>query len=259
MKTGFNWYSTDTMHSRVFFGTKRLVTRLTIAPFRVMAYVLHATGLDHIYKPRFERHSALSYLTDEFVAKLPKHSLSITGARMDPMNLIVVGTEQQIKRTFKEAGWRSANPASPVHLLYGLATVMTGRSYESGPFTPHYVNIGLQDFAYQKQTFKRSFSQRHHLRIWRTGTVLPDGKRIWLATSSFDTALKVQLTPPFIHHEIDPDIDGERDFIVRSLEDNGAYRLKSISMLEPIAKGNPRSNAYGAKYFTDGKAVVVEV
>lgn len=259
MKTNFTWYSTDTMHARVFFGTKRIITRLSIAPFRVMAYVLHATGLDHIYKPRFERHSALTYLTDDFVAKLPKHSMSVMGARMDPMNLIIVGTEYQIKRTFKAAGWHRANPASPIHLLFGLISVLTGRSYESGPFTPHYVNIGLQDFAYQMQTEKRSFSQRHHLRIWRTGTVLPDGKRIWVAASSFDTALKVQLTPPFIHHSIDPDIDGERSFIVRSLEDHGGYRLKSVNMADPITKQKPRANAYGAKYFTDGKAVVVEI
>lgn len=259
MKTSFTWYSTDTMHSRVFFGTKRLVTRLSVSPFRLMAYVMHATGLDYIYKIRLERHLALQYLTDDIVDKLPKHSMSMTGARMDPMNLVIVGTEYQIKHTFRAAGWHRANPASPVHLLYGLISVVAGRSYASGPFTPHFVNIGLQDFAFQMQTQKKSFSQRHHLRIWRTGKILPDGKRIWVASSSFDTCLKVQLTPPFIHHAIDPDIDAERDFIVRSLENFGAYRLKSIPMFDAIPKGKPSANAYGAKYFTDGKAVVVEV
>lgn len=259
MKSGFSWYSTDTMHTKVVYGTKRLMTRLSVSPFRFVSYLLHATGLDHIYKPRFERHSALNVITDTFVASLPKYSLSMSGARMDPMNLIVIATEADIKVRFKQAGWTRANPASPVHLLLGLLSVLAGRNYQSGPFSPHFINIGLQDFAYQMQTAKHSFSQRHHLRIWRTGTVLPDNKRVWIASSSFDFKMKVQLTPPFIHHEIDPNVDSERDFIVRSLENHGAYRLKSVPMSESIPKVRPKANAHGGKYYTDGHAVVVEL
>jgi hypothetical protein len=247
-----------TFQERFSFLIKRILLRLSVSPFRIVAYVLHATGLEHIYKPRFERHSALLHLTDEVVAKLPKHSLSITGARMDPMNLIFVGTDTQLKLAFKTAGWRRANPASPVHLLYGLLTVVTGRSYRTAPFMPHFINIGLQDFAFQ-MVEGSSAKQRHHLRIWRTGIRMPDGKRIWLGACCFDISVKAQLRPPFVHHGTDPNFDKERDFIVRNLENQGAYRLKSVIMSEPVLASHPRSNAHGGKYFTDGRAVVVEV
>jgi hypothetical protein len=248
-----------TIKERLSFAVKRVLLRLSVSPFRLIAYILHATGLERIYKPRFERHSALLILTDEVVSRLPRHSLSITGARMDPMNLIIIGTDIELRLAFKAAGWHRANPASPVHLLYGLLTVLTGRSYSSGPFTPHFINIGLQDFAFQMVTHKGSFKERHHLRVWRTGINLPDGKRVWVGAGSFDMRLKVQFLPPFIHHAIDPNVDAERDFIVRTLENQGAYRLKSVPLGEPVLASRPHSNAHGAKYFTDGRAVVVEV
>lgn len=237
----------------------RLITRISFSPFRLVAYALHATGLEHFYKPRFIRHTALLDITPELVANLPKYCYSMTGARMDPMNLVFVATEVELKRMLKKAGWHRANPASPVHLFYGFLTVITRRSYKTGPFTPFYVNIALQDLAYQQVTRAGSFKQRHHMRIWRTGAVLPNDKLVWVAAASYDVNLKIQLTPPFIHHRIDPNIDGERAFVTKSLERRGALRLKSIPMTEPTLASAPASNAYGADYFTDGRADVIQL
>lgn len=247
------------MSARTTKGLKRAATRLSFSPFRLVAYLLHATGLEHIYKPRFIRETSLLDITDELVAKLPKYCYSLTGAQMDPMNLVVVGTEASLKRTFKLAGWHRANPASPLHLIYGLLTVITKRSYKTGPFTPFYVNIALQDLAYQRVSRSGSFKQRHHLRLWRTGVVLPGHRRVWVGAASYDTRLKTQLTPPFIHHEIDPNLDGERSYVVETLEAKGGRRLRSVAMTEPVLAIRPASNAYGASYFTDGRADVVQL
>jgi hypothetical protein len=198
-------------------------------------------------------------LTDDVIAKLPQHCFSITGVQMDPMNLIFVGTELDIKIAFRAAGWHRANPASPLHLLYGLMTALLKRPYRTGPFTPLYVNIALQDLAYQQTTRDGNFRQRHHLRIWRTGIILPSKKRIWVGAASFDTSLKIQPTPPFIHHAIDPNLDRERDRVASSLQDHGVLRLKSVPLNPPVLASQPHSNGYGAKYYTDGRAVVLEV
>jgi hypothetical protein len=247
------------MKKRLYHASRRFLGRLTVSPFRLLAYVLHATGLERFYKPRFTRHSALLDLSDDVVAKLPKHCFSITGVQMDPMNLIFVGTELELKLAFRAAGWHRANPASPFHLLYGLLTALLRRPYRTGPFTPLYVNIALQDLAYQKTTLDGNFRQRHHLRIWRTGIILPSKKRVWVGAASFDTSLKIQLTPPFIHHAIDPNLDKEREHVVRSLQGQGVIRLKSVGLNPPVLASRPRSNAYGARYYSDGRAVVLEV
>ncbi len=231
-----------------------------VAPFRLIAYLLHATGLERIYKPRFTRYSALLELSDEVVAKLPKYSHTMTGAQVDPMNLIFVATEPDLKHAFKAAQWYRANPASPLHLLYGLLVALLGGSYKTGPFTPLYVNIALQDLAYQRGTRISTFRRRHHLRIWRTGIVLPGGKRVWVAGASYDTDIKIMAKPPFILHKQDPNFDKERDYVVRSLEQRGvATRLKTVPMTPPVSEAQMHDTALDNFYYTDGRAVVVEL
>ena len=247
------------MKARILYLSKRLITRLSVSPIRVVAYLLHATGLEHIYKPRFIRNSTLLTLSDEVVAKLPKYSQTMTGGRMDPMNIIFVGSELDIKLAFKAAGWASAHPASPIHLLYSGLTVVFGKTHATGPFSPHFVNIGLQDMAFQKLTRLKSFKQRHHIRIWKTGIELPGKSRVWVGAASFDDKLKIQFTPPWIHHHLDPNLDLERDKIVRALESCGAVRLKSVVMNEPVLAGFQVENSTGNRYFTDGRAVVIEL
>jgi hypothetical protein len=203
--------------------------------------------------------SALFELTDEIIASLPHHSQSMIGAKQDPINLILIGDEKKIKRTFRKAGWHSAHPANPLFMIFAALSGATKRKYSQGPFTPHFVNIGLQDMGFQKLTKKQNFSQRHHIRIWKSGVVLQNDQRVWIAAASYDTHMKVQLTPPFIHHAIDPNLDAERDMITSELEDNGARRLKSVHMQDPILASQMLENASGAKYFTDGRAVLVEL
>ncbi len=239
--------------------SRRLLIRLSVSPFRLVAYLLHATGLDHIYKPRFARHVALLELTDELVDKLPKYCYSMTGGQADPINHIFVARELDLKLAFKTAGWYHANPASPLHLLYALMTILIKRPYHSGPFTPLYVNIALQDLAYQRFTKKNNFRQRHHLRIWRTGITLSDNKRVWVAASSYDKTIKLVWRFPFLMHKIDANIDKERDFVVRTLENVGAAKLKTVHLIPAAPASAPATNVFGCKYFTDGRAAVVEL
>lgn len=235
-----------------------LAGRVSFGPFRLVAFLLHVTGLEYIYKPQFLRASTLDQLDDKVVARLPKYCYTVTGARMDPVNLVFVGTDRQLKMAFKAAGWHRAHPASPLHLLYGLMTYLTRRPYHSGPFTPFFVNIGLQDLSFQK-TLDGKFSHRHHMRVWKTGVTLPNGKRVWVAAASLDVNLKIQPTYPFVHHSIDPNLDAEREFIVEELLATGARRVRSVPMTQPVLASKSKANAYGSRYFTDGRAVVVEL
>lgn len=240
-------------------SARRKGERIGIVPFRILAYILHATGLERFYKPRYIRHTALFELTDEIIECLPRYSQSMTGAKQDPINLIFVGNETQIKHTFRKAGWHGAHPANPIFMIFAGLSGATKQKYSQGPFTPHYVNIGLQDMGFQKLTSKQNFSQRHHIRIWKSGIVLRGDQRVWIAAASYDTRLKIQATPPFIHHEIDPNLDFERDMISLELEECGATRLKSIRMQDPIYASSMSENASGGKFFTDGRAVMVEL
>ncbi len=247
------------MEVRLTHFAKRFFTRVSVSPLRLLSYILHATGLEHLYKPRFIRHAALFELTDEVIEKLPKYCNTMTGARNDPMNLIFVAREADLKRTFRRAKWHRANPASPVHIAYGLLMALLKRSYKTGPFAPLYVNIALQDLAYQRSAKEQSFRERRHLRIWRTGIIISDGRRVWLGACSRENGMKLGWALPFWSHKLDPNLDLERKSVVKNLETYGAVQLKTVQLSDVVAKGQPRKNAFGSPYYTDGQAVVVEL
>lgn len=239
---------------------KMLIARVSIIPFRVFAYVLHATGLERIYKPRILRHAALFELNQELVQRLPKYCYTITGAQSDPMNLVIVGDERSIKRLFRRAGWHRANPASPIHVLYGAFRALFKQSYNTGPFAPLYVNIALQDLAYQRSSKRKaSYRDRHHLRLWRTGIMLGDGNQIWVGASGHEDGMKFSLAIPFWTHSLDPNIDAEREYVSQTLESVGGVRLQTVPMTPPILASSPKQTVFGSEYFTDGRAVVIEV
>lgn len=240
-------------------GARRIAGRVSFSPFRIASYVLHATGLERFYKPRFMRETALMDVNDELVAKLPRYCHTITGAEGDPMNLVFVGRERELKRAFRQAGWHRANPASPIHVLYGAAMALFKRSYNTGPFAPLYVNIALQDLAYQRSAGSGSFRERHHLRIWRTGIILPGRKRVWVGAAGREDGMKFTLAAPFWSHTLDPDLDKERRYIVETLESVGARRLRSVQINQPAMASSPKRSVFGSDYYTDGRAEVVEV
>jgi hypothetical protein len=247
------------MKQKLNRAVRRLAVGLSVSPFRAASLALHATGLDHIYKPSLPRHAAFFDVDDALVAKLPKYDSSLTGGKIDPMNLIFVGQKAAVKAAFKAAGWHGADPSSPFHLLFAGLTVAFGKGYSRGALTPHFVNLGTQDMSFQQLTKKNSFSQRHHLRVWRTGIMLSDDKPVWIAAATYDTNLKIQFRPPFIHHRIDANIDKERDYVVRSLLGVGAVRIKSVVMTEKVSRNDKKTHAHGNDYYTDGHAAVVEV
>lgn len=238
---------------------QRVVGSVSIFPFRIVAFLFHATGLERVYKPRFTRHAALLEIDDAFIAGIPTHCRTITGAESDPINLIFIGDEKAIIKTFRNAGWHRANPASPVHLTYGLLSAVFKRSYKTGPFAPLYINIGLQDLAFQRSDNRSSFRERHHLRMWRTGTTLSDGQPVWLCAAGHEDGMKFTTAIPFYTHVLDPDLDTEREYVLDSLVKQGVVRLKYVNLNTNISITTPKKSVFGSLYYTDGRAAIAEV
>jgi hypothetical protein len=198
-------------------------------------------------------------VNDELIARLPKYSQSISGADNEPVNLVLVGSEEAVKRSFEATGWYLAGSASPLNVVYALFVSIIGKSYKKGPFSPLYINGNIQDYGFQKPTVQNNFRLRHHLRIWKTGLVLPNQKPVWVVTASLDVKMRLSFTIPFIVHDIAADLDAERKFVVDSLVKVGATEYKSVSMVEPVSADRPVKNVFGSAYFTDGRAAVVEL
>lgn len=229
-----------------------------LTSIRLVSTILHMTTLDKLYKPRDFRKTNHHIISQEIIDRLPRYCQTIFGRKMDPINLIFIGTEDSIQKAFDAAEWDGAHPSTPVHVVLGFASSLFNRNYRKGPFMPLFISVGLQDISFQKVT-DSGYSRRHHIRVWRTRHVLKDGLRVWVGAATFEKSFKFKFRPPFIHHFKDPDIDWERDYIVKDLLQNGGIMGDSYQFNQPIHKDSPAKDPNGDEYYTDGIAKVVEL
>jgi hypothetical protein len=99
-----------------------------------------------------------------------------------------------------------------------------------------------------------SFAQRHHIRLWSTQVRTTDGRDVWLATASFDRGFELAPASFLPTHQIDPNIDAERAYVVASLEQAGVVSQTSSVQLVPPESGH---NFAGDPFHTDGVAVIL--
>jgi hypothetical protein len=81
-----------------------------------------------------------------------------------------------------------------------------------------------------------------------------DGQPIWLATASFDEGFELAHNTWLPTHQIAPDIDTERAYIVSSLQAAGDVAQSDTIQLVPAEFGY---NFDGDPFFTDGRALLI--
>lgn len=190
---------------------------------------------------------------DDHVASLPRFSARMTGALQAPVGLVFLGSGHALLETFTEAGWHVAERITLQSALRAFGRGVLNRPYHSAPVFPSFLEGNLHDVAFQQTTPGGSSRRRHHARWWLTDFTC-EGKQVWVATASYDAGVGVgRLLPVPIHH-IDPDIDAERDYIVRSLMATGKVRTtQEVRVTEPMVG----RNAAGDRFYTRGKAFVL--
>ena len=180
------------------------------------------------------------------IQKLPLYSETLTGSRMEPINFIYVGSENQLVSIFTSHRWYRADKSTVSNTIRALAVGFQGKQYLNAPVTPSYLNYKPENIAFQQSTASHSLRQRHHTRLWLTDYTLPDGRPIWVGTASFDEEIEFVGAAKLPTHHIDPNIDRERSFIIESL----GLQNNLVTVVQPqLGK-----NASGDSFFTDGKA-----
>jgi membrane-associated phospholipid phosphatase len=188
-------------------------------------------------------------LDQRTVLQLPRYSESLTGVRMEPVNLIFVGTNDQVKAAFTRAGWFEADRSTLGNTFHAFLSAAKNEQYLNAPVTPSYLNLQPETIAFEQPTSTDSLRQRHHTRLWKTNFVIK-GTPIWVATASFDKGIGIGLKVALPTHHIDPNVDTERTYISQSLGYANAQLLK-------VVDAEDGHNASGDSFFTDGQAAVI--
>ncbi len=169
----------------------------------------------------------------------------------DPLNLIVIGSQEQILAAFKQAGWSEAGKLGTKSAVGTVRAMASDNGLENAPVSQLYLFGRVEDLAFEKTL--NTFLKRHHLRLWRTLVTTPDGRPIWVGASTHDIGLDVHFR--VVSHEIDPDLDAERNKVGADLMASGLVMSERL-----VARPNPLTEgktATGGTWKTDGQLLVV--
>ena len=186
---------------------------------------------------------------------LPRWSEDLIGGRMEPISLVFIGSEDDILGAFKRAGWALADPPTPLRVLQEGISAARNLPDPTGPATPAFFMGMPQRFTFEKpEAGSPSIRRRHHTRLWQTRyCLMPNCRRVWVATASFDVGMELSQRLYLPTHRIDPVLDNERTLIAAELIKVGAM-LEGIVTVSPPLHGR---NAAGDPFWTDGRAVVL--
>ena len=183
----------------------------------------------------------------------PKCAQSKDSKPGDPINLVFVGTAQEIEQAFRQAAWTEPKKKNERSIWKTTEAVINNDGYNEAPVSDLYLFDRKQDLAFEKTL--NTFNKRHHLRLWQTSATAPDGRPIWLAAATHDIGIDVH--PGVISHATDPNLDDERAQVGSDLFLGGAVQAAGfISPPEPLSNG---MTATGGMWQTDGRLYIIDV
>lgn len=152
---------------------------------------------------------------DDILAEMPRRTVDPSnGHPSDLVNLMFVGSREQISAAFRAAGWTEAAPVTMRSRIQGVRAAVEGRSSDSFPMTKLLINDTQADMSWQKSL--NDLSKRHHVRIWKQpGTW--QGQEIWIGAATRDIDFAYMHHGSAMTHRIETDIDLERDKIANDL------------------------------------------
>jgi LssY C-terminus len=176
------------------------------------------------------------------------------GKEADLVNVLFLGSHDQMDTAFRAAGWMNGDRISTHSVLREFQAFLTLSNYPSAPITTQYLQGQRQDVTWEKSF--NSYSRRDHVRLWEeSGTVL--GQDAWLGTSSRETSAALSITQhKFIHH-LDRNLDDGVNMLVRDLTLAGC--VKSVQLLPRPELHETFVNATGDEMRTAGALTVVQL
>lgn len=171
----------------------------------------------------------------------------------DPINVGLVGSKAEIVMAFAAIGWHPADAITLASSLEIGASVLLDRPYADAPVSTLLYEGRRQDLAFEKAA-GNSADKRHHVRLWSTVADSEETRPVWLGAASFDRGVGFSHDTGQVTHHIAPDVDAERDRIIRELSAAGI--LESVYRVSGIGPTLAGRNGGGDHYFTDGEVSV---
>jgi hypothetical protein len=199
---------------------------------------------------------------------VPSFTITGDGLPGDPVNVALLGTLQQLRNAFANAGWSEADRLGLTSSWRMIRAFLFNKPYPTAPFSTLYLFGRGQDIGFQK-AIDNSPRKRHHVRFWamrparagdmgtadfwrNTDRPPEDANVFWVGAGTKDTGFSLTRLTFQVTHATDSDTDVERDYIVAELLRNRV--IEDVTSYQP-GQRLPRVN----HYITDGQITLASL
>jgi hypothetical protein len=188
------------------------------------------------------------------VQHVPERTTTTKGKDADVVNILFVGSKDEVDEAFDAAGWLPADRTSTRSVAKQFQAFLTLSNYSTMPMSKQLLDGKPQDITWQKSF--NSYGKREHVRLW-SQPVTVHGQSAWLSAYTRETSAALSVkNQNFIHH-IDRNLDDGVNMLVRDLSLTGC--VASVHQLPRPQLHETMVNSTGDEMRTDGDLTVVNL
>jgi len=195
--------------------------------------------------------------TDELnrlAAKLPERTYTSQHKDSDIVNLLFIGSGEQVRQAFQKAGWEASDTVSKRSVCRNFYAYLNLTSYAHAPMSRMLLAGEPADMNWEKTL--NSYARRDHLRIWKLSDS-PEGETLWASAATKETSATLSLKQHHFVHHVDPRLDEERAKVVRDLSLAGC--VEAMEIIARPGLEHELHNSIGDPMQTDAGLAVVKL
>jgi len=171
---------------------------------------------------------------------------------MDLVNLLFEGSQDELQRAFTAAGWTGSRDNSMGAGVAAIRAIVQETSYADAPMRTLLLDGEEPQLRLQKSL--DTFEKRDHLRIWKRPERL-EGRELWASAATRDVGTTFGMHPFGFTHEIQDDVDLERDTVVHDLVFTGC--VDSVAYVQRPEGLRETGGQYRKGVSTDARVALV--
>jgi LssY C-terminus len=193
-------------------------------------------------------------ITPDLLSKIPRRVSDPANNPGDMVNVLIVGTQEQVVQAFTTAGWVQVDKTVGNTAMNALLGSLEKKDYLTMPMSVLYLFGRAQDYGFAHAEPVRVAMSRNHLRVWKSPYEI-EGRPLWCVAATHDIGFERDQRNNGVTHKIDPAIDGEREYVNGTLTGTGL--VVERDHVTPSDALTTAKTATGGEFHSDGRIVVL--
>jgi hypothetical protein len=240
---------------RLFLGLNQSESEASTATgsFHVKVEILDEGSKDAT-NPGGPAESRVPGISPELLSKIPRRVSDPAGHPGDMVNVLMVGTQDQVVNTFTSGGWVQVDKEVGSTALNAFVDSLEKKDYLTMPMSTLFLFGRAQDYGFAHAEPVKVAMSRNHLRVWKSPYEV-DGRPLWCVAATHDIGFERDQRNNGVTHKIDPAIDGEREYVNGTLSGTGlVIQRDHVTPPDPLTTAK---TATGGEFHSDGRILVL--